>query len=55
MIKIIRGSSARADARENLFQFFSAKTITVRDQALEVVKLDPAKDAIDPATLIRRA
>ncbi|HEX4310957.1 MAG TPA: DNA gyrase subunit A, partial [Acidobacteriaceae bacterium] len=43
VIKIIRGSSSRADARENLFQFFSNKTITVRDQALKGVKLDPAK------------
>ncbi len=52
VIKIIRGSSSRADARENLFQFFSGKTITVRDQALPGVKLDPAKYAIDPTTLI---
>ena len=52
VIKIIRGSSSRADAREKLFQFFSGKTITVRDQALAGVKLDPAKYAIDPATLI---
>jgi len=52
VIKIIRGSSSRADARENLFQFFSGKTITVRDQALKGVTLDPAKYAIDPATLI---
>ena len=52
VIKIIRGSSSRADARENLFQFFSGKTITVRDQALAGVKLDPAKYAIDPTTLI---
>ena len=52
VIKIIRGSSSRADARENLFQFFSGRTITVRDQALAGVKLDPAKYAIDPATLI---
>ena len=52
VIKIIRGSSSRADARENLFQFFSGKTITVRDQALAGVKLDPARYAIDPATLI---
>ncbi|MFY9940230.1 MAG: DNA gyrase subunit A [Silvibacterium sp.] len=52
VIKIIRGSSSRVDARENLFQFFSGKTITVRDQALAGVKLDPAKYAIDPATLI---
>jgi DNA gyrase subunit A len=52
VIKIIRGSSSRSDARENLFQFFSGKTITVRDQALTGVKLDPARYAIDPATLI---
>src|ERR1700744_3938526 len=37
VIKIIRGSSSRVDARENLFQFFSNKTITVRDQALKGV------------------
>jgi DNA gyrase subunit A len=52
VIKIIRGSASRADARENLFQFFSNKTITVKDQALKGVKLDPAKYAIDPTTLI---
>jgi DNA gyrase subunit A len=52
VIKIIRGSSSRVDARENLFQFFSGKTITVRDQALKGVTLDPKKYAIDPATLI---
>ena len=51
VIKIIRGSSSRADARENLFQFFSGKTITVRDQVLAGVKLDPAKYTIDPTTL----
>ncbi|MGB9029935.1 MAG: DNA gyrase subunit A, partial [Acidobacteriaceae bacterium] len=52
VIKIIRGSSSRADARENLFQFFSNRRITVRDQALAGVKLDPNKYAIDAATLI---
>ena len=52
VIRIIRGSSSRADARENLFQFFSNKTITVRDQKFTGVKLDPAKYAIDPTTLI---
>src|SRR5271170_877277 len=52
VIKIIRGSSSRNDARENLFQFFSGKSITVRDQALAGIKLDPARYAIDPATLI---
>ncbi|HZD51285.1 MAG TPA: DNA gyrase subunit A, partial [Silvibacterium sp.] len=52
VIRIIRRSSSRSDARENLFQFFSGRTITVRDQALAGVKLDPARYAIDPATLI---
>ncbi len=52
VIKIIRGSSSRADARENLFQFFSGKTITVRDQAVKGVVLDPKKYNIDPATII---
>ena len=52
VIKIIRGSSSRADARENLFRFFSGRTITVRDQPLAGVTLDPAKYAIDPTTLI---
>jgi DNA gyrase subunit A len=51
VIKIIRGSSSRADARENLFQFFSAKTITIRGAEMRGVKLDPAKYGIDPATL----
>jgi DNA gyrase subunit A len=52
VIKIIRGSSSRADARENLFQFFSGRTIKVRDQALAGVKLDPAKYTVDPTVLI---
>jgi DNA gyrase subunit A len=52
VIKIIRGSSSRTDARENLFQFFSGRTITVRDQALAGVTLDPARYNIDPATII---
>ncbi|HEX3986632.1 MAG TPA: DNA gyrase subunit A [Acidobacteriaceae bacterium] len=52
VIKIIRGSSSRADARENLFQYFSNKTITVRDQALKGVKLNPANYGIDETTLI---
>jgi DNA gyrase subunit A len=52
VIKIIRRSSSRADARENLYQFFSGKTITVRDEAIRGVKLDPAKYGIDAATLI---
>ena len=63
VIRIIRGSTSRADARENLFQFFSGRTITVRGNAMEGVTLDPAKYLADgtgtsaaatilPATLI---
>ncbi len=57
VIRTIRGSSSRADARENLFQFFSGRTITVRGNAIEGVTLDPAKYLSDgvtilPATLI---
>ncbi|HTW44610.1 MAG TPA: DNA gyrase subunit A [Acidobacteriaceae bacterium] len=51
VIKIIRGSSSRVDARENLFQFFSGKTITVRGSELKGVKLDPKKYAVDPETM----
>src|SRR5579875_51960 len=46
VIKISRGSSSRVDARENLFRFFSGAKITVGDQALKGVTLDPAKYAI---------
>ncbi|HEX4040002.1 MAG TPA: DNA gyrase subunit A [Acidobacteriaceae bacterium] len=52
VIKIIRGSNSRAEARENLFQFFSGLTIRVRDQALAGIKLEPGKYAVDPATII---
>jgi DNA gyrase subunit A len=51
VIKIIRGSSARADARENLFQFFSGRPVTVRGTELKGVKLDPAKYSVDAATM----
>jgi len=52
VIRIIRGSSSRADARENLFQFFSGRTITVRGNAMEGVTLDPAKYLTDGITII---
>ena len=63
VIRIIRGSSSRADARENLFQFFSGRTVTVRGNAIDGVTLDPAKYLSDgsesgapavllPATLV---
>jgi len=51
VIKIIRGSSSRADARENLFQFFSGRRIQINDGAINGVKLDAAKYGIDAAAL----
>ena len=47
VIKIIRQSSSRADARENLFAFFSNKRINLRGTELQGVTLDPAKYGID--------
>src|ERR1700722_3465004 len=47
VIKIIRQSSSRADARENLFHYFSNRAITLRGTELKGVKLDPKKYAID--------
>jgi len=47
VIKIIRGSSSRANARENLHEFFSNKTVRVmvggRERAVEGVKVDRKK------------
>src|ERR1700746_2222568 len=40
VIKIIRGSSSRADARENLFRFFSGSKIQLRGAELKGVSLD---------------
>jgi DNA gyrase subunit A len=50
VIKIIRGSSSRADARQNLFQFFSGMAIQLRGAELKGVTLDAAKYGIDMAT-----
>src|SRR6201997_284891 len=50
VIKIIRGSSSRADARENLFRFFSGTKIQLRGAELRGVSLDAAKYGIDMAT-----
>jgi DNA gyrase subunit A len=47
VIKIIRQSSSRQDARENLFHYFSNRAITLRGTELKGVKLDPKKYAID--------
>jgi DNA gyrase subunit A len=49
VIKIIRQSTSRADARENLFQFFSNRRINLRGAELQGVSLDPAKYNIDLA------
>jgi DNA gyrase subunit A len=47
VIKIIRQSASRPDARENLFQFFSGHRITLRGTELAGITLDPAKYAVD--------
>jgi DNA gyrase subunit A len=47
VIKIIRQSSSRSDARENLFAYFSNRSITLRGTELTGVSLDPAKYNID--------
>jgi DNA gyrase subunit A len=49
VIKIIRQSSSRADARENLFSYFSNRRITLRGTEIAGVSLDPTKYAIDLA------
>ena len=49
VIKIIRGSSNRADARENLFRHFSGKAISLSGTELRGVKLDAAKYAAQSA------
>ncbi len=47
VIRIVRQSNSRADARENLFAFFSNRTISLRGTELAGITLDPAKYAID--------
>ena len=49
VIKIIRGSSSRPDARESLFQHFSGKTIKFQGSELHGVSLDAGKYGIDLA------
>jgi DNA gyrase subunit A len=51
VIKIIRQSNSRADARENLFGYFSNKKISLRGTELKGVTLDPAKYAVDTTFL----
>src|SRR5271154_5391610 len=47
VIKTIRQSGSRAEARENLFQYFSGKKINLRGTELAGVTLDPAKYGVD--------
>jgi DNA gyrase subunit A len=47
VIKIIRQSGSRAEARERLFQYFSGKSINLRGNELAGVTLDPAKYGVD--------
>ncbi|MGI4854925.1 MAG: DNA gyrase subunit A [Janthinobacterium lividum] len=51
VIRIIRNSSSRSDARENLFSFFSGRRINLRGTELEGVTLDPAKYGVDSTLL----
>jgi DNA gyrase subunit A len=48
-IRIIRGSSSRADAREALFQYFSGRSIQLKGSELRGVKLDAARYGVDLA------
>ena len=47
VIRIIRQSSSRANARENLFAYFSNRTITLRGTELAGITLDASKYGID--------
>ncbi len=47
VIKTIRQSGSRAEARENLFQYFSGKKINLRGTELRGVTLDPKKYGVD--------
>ena len=47
VIRTIRQSGSRAEARENLFQYFSGKSIKLRGTELKGVTLDPKKYTVD--------
>lgn len=51
VIRTIRNSSSRADARENLFRYFSGRAITLNGAELAGVTLDPAKYGITAEAL----
>ncbi|MFZ0636040.1 MAG: DNA gyrase subunit A, partial [Candidatus Acidiferrales bacterium] len=54
VIKIIRGSSSRANARQNLFEFFENRSVRVlvggKETTIRGVKLDARKYALTPGT-----
>jgi DNA gyrase subunit A len=56
VIRIIRGSSSRANARENLHEFFENKSVRItfegKETAVRGVKLDPKKYGV-PAEALR--
>jgi DNA gyrase subunit A len=47
VIRTIRQSGSRVEARENLYQYFSGKKINLRGTELRGVTLDPAKYGVD--------
>ncbi len=47
VIKTIRQSGSRAEARENLYSYFSGKKISLRGAELKGVTLDPKKYGVD--------
>src|SRR5580704_5341361 len=47
VIKIIRQSGSRAEARERLFQYFSGKSVNLRGTELKGITLDPKKYGVD--------
>ena len=51
VIRIIRNSNNRADARENLFAFFSGRRINLRGTELAGVTLDAGKYGVDTTLL----
>ena len=51
VIRIIRQSNSRADARENLFAYFSNRAITLQGTELRGITLDAGKYGIDPNLL----
>ena len=51
VIRIIRNSSNRGDARENLFAYFSGRSINLRGTELTGVNLDAGKYGIDKTLL----